>query len=106
MSGAHGHGTTLATATYTNILNIISITGPNQTRDSIDISTMDSSAKFREFIPGLLDAGELTFDVNYDGRADAGNTGYSNTLNTILTASAETWTLTFPDTSTWACTGL
>ncbi len=74
----HGHGTKLYASVVTNptsftaIGNVISVTGPNQTRDSIDISTMDSTGKFREFIPGMLDAGEVTFDVNYDGSAGGG----------------------------------
>ena len=99
--GTHGHGTTLIGGSTGTIANVISISGPNQTRDSIDISTMDSSSKFREFISGMLDAGEITFEVNYDGSA----AGTGNDLNTALTAAAETWTITFPDTSTWACSG-
>ncbi len=101
--GTHGHGTVLAIGA-TTIGNIISITGPGQARDSIDISTMDSTSKFREFIPGMLDAGEATFDVNYDPAS--GQT--ANDLNTLLTASAETITITFPPsggTSSWVCSG-
>ena len=104
MAGTHGHGTTLKFAGATTILNIISITGPNQARDSIDISTMDSTDKWREFIPGMLDAGELTFEVNYD--AVSGST--ADDLNTLLTATAETVTVTFAPTnatSSWACSG-
>jgi len=99
--GTHGHGTTLAGAVAGTIGNIISVSGPDQSKDSIDISTMDSTNKWREFIPGMLDAGEVSFDVNYDGSAS----GNADALNTALTAAADTWTITFPDTSTWACSG-
>ena len=95
--GTHGHGTTLAGGTTGTIGNIISVSGPDQTRDAIDISTMDSTNKWREFIPGMIDAGEVTFDINYDGSA-AGN---ANVLAGALDDAAETWTITFPDTSTW-----
>jgi len=87
----HGHGAVLSIG-GTTIGNIISITGPNQTRDSIDVSTMDSTSKWREFIPGMLDAGEVTFTCNYDGTA----AGSANDLNTIKTNAAATVLITFP----------
>jgi len=102
--GLHGHGTSLkvsdntAVTTVTTIGNIISISGPNHTRDSIDISTMDSTAKFREFIPGMLDAGEVTFELNYDGTA----AGTANDLQLLKTNSAQYWHITFPDHTTEA----
>jgi len=99
--GTHGHGTTLAGATNGTIGNIISVSGPDQSRDSIDISTMDSTTKWREFIPGMLDAGEITFDVNYDG-SDGGN---ANVLSGAIAEATEAWTITFPDTSTWVASG-
>ena len=66
--GTHGHGTTLAGATAGTVGNVTNLSN-SQTRDSIDISTMDSTSKFREFIAGMADAGELTFTINYDGDA-------------------------------------
>ncbi len=103
--GIHGHGTTLTGASTGVIGNIQNISGPNQSRDSIDISTMDSPAKWKEFIPAMLDAGEITFDVNYD--PVSGQT--ANDLNTALTADPEVWTIAIKgDASTygsWACSG-
>ena len=78
--GTHGHGSSLAVG-GTTIANIISIAGPNQTRDPIDISTFDSTSAFREFIPGMLDPGEYTLELNYDGSAS----GTANDLNTFFT---------------------
>lgn len=101
--GQHGHGTVLSIG-GTTIGNIMSITGPNQTRDSLDISTMDSTSKFREFIPGMLDAGEVTIEVNYDSAA--GQT--ANDLNDALTQTASTIIITFPPagaTSSFSCSG-
>lgn len=99
--GLHGHNSQLYASlvtnptSFTNIGNVISITGPSQTRDAIEKSTMDSTSKFREFIPGMLDAGETTFDVNYDGSA-AGN---ANTLDGLLrnTNTAMTFWINFWD---------
>lgn len=100
--GTHGHETTLSGATVGDVGNIISISGPDQTRDSIDISTMDSISKAREFISGLWDAGEVTIEINYDGASG----GTANDLSTAFQlGTGEVWTIAFPDTSTWAATG-
>jgi predicted secreted protein len=96
--GIHGHGTTLAIG-GTTIGNIISISGPEEARDSIDISTMESTNKWREFIPGMLDAGEVTAEVNFDG------TTTSALLAAQLTQSAQAIVITFSDTDTATITG-
>ena len=94
----HGHGTTL-TIGGTSVGQIISISGPNQTRDSIEVSNMGSTSKWREFIPGMLDAGECTLDVVYDG------TTVATLLAAQLTATANTVAVTFPDSGTWTAAG-
>ena len=94
----HGHGATI-TIGGTSVGQIVSISGPNQTRDSIDISNMGSTSKWREFIPGMLDAGECTVDVVYDG------TTIATFLAAQLTATANTVSVTFPDAGTWTAAG-
>jgi hypothetical protein len=55
----------------------------------------------------MLDAGEATFELNYDGTSGA----TANNLNTWRTNTAATWTVTFNDAagtvvdSSWACSG-
>lgn len=113
--GTHGHGTSLKAIEFTNvtqatntthwttIANIMSIGGPEQSKDSIDISTMESSIKFREFLPGMLDAGELTMELNYDGSAG----GTADDLNTLfISTQANTiYRIGFPDTSEFRAKG-
>ena len=100
--GTHGHGTTLAGGTAGTIGNIINLAIAGQTRDPIDKSTMDSINKFREFLAGMADGGEITITANYDGSA----AGIANSLNTAYQlGAAETWTITLSDTSTWASSG-
>ena len=65
-TGLHGHGATLS-IDGTAVGNIISISGPEISRDALDISTMDSATKHREFKPGMIDSGEVTAELNYDG---------------------------------------
>lgn len=127
--GEHGHATKLWATIVTNpssftaIGNVISITGPTQTRDAIEISTMDSTSKYREFTPGMLDAGEYTFDVNYDGSdsGDATFLGGTNAATGLLKSNntALSYYLIFNDNGThntnasnvvyhshWFCKGL
>ena len=96
--GILGNGTVLTVSDGTNtttIGNVLNIGGPDQTRDVIDITTMDSANLRREFIPGLIDPGEITFDVNYDGTA----AGTANDLHNLQTATAMTWKITFNDST-------
>lgn len=52
-------------SSYDDLAEVVNITWPGYKRPSIDATTMDSPDKFMEFIPGLIDAGELTFEMNW-----------------------------------------
>ena len=94
--GKHGHGASLSIGN-TTIGNITSISGPSEVKDSIEISTMDSTTKSREFIPGMLDAGEITLELNYDG----GASGIADKLDTIYKATNTNYSvlITFNDST-------
>ena len=47
------------------IAEVNSITGPSMTRDFIDVTSLDSTGGFREFITGFRDAGTLTLAMNF-----------------------------------------
>lgn len=68
MAGDFGFGTLLKFgATPTTIARVTGISGPSYEMDTIDVTAHDSSTSyFREYIAGLRDAGEVTFDLNYD----------------------------------------
>ena len=86
-SGAlHAHATLIGKGDsgspemFTTIAEVGSITGPTLTRDIIDVTNQDSAGAYREFIGGLIDPGELSFDINYiptDATQDA-TTGIIN----------------------------
>jgi len=69
-TGIHGYGAVLgigtAVSSVTTVTNISSISGPNQSRDSIDISTLASGTITKEFVPGMVDPGEMTLELNYN----------------------------------------
>ena len=44
---------------------INSITGPTMTRDFIDVTSLDSTSGYREFITGFRDAGTISLSMNF-----------------------------------------
>lgn len=44
---------------------VSNITLPSATVDQVDVTHMQSPGRTREFIDGLIDAGECSFDMNY-----------------------------------------
>lgn len=47
------------------IAEIISISGPSMTRDFIDVTSLDSTGGYREFIAGFRDGGTVTLNMNF-----------------------------------------
>lgn len=66
--------------TYVEVAEVTSITWPGYARDAIEATHMNSDDTFREYIPGLMDAGEVTIELNYIPSA-------SDVLVAALTAS-------------------
>ena len=61
-SAISGVGTTLyrsttSGGTFAAVAEIPSISGPNMTRDTIDVTDLDSTGGYREFIAGFRDGG-------------------------------------------------
>ena len=48
-----------------SVAEINSISGPNMSRGTIDVTSLDSTGGYREFIAGFRDAGEVTLDCNF-----------------------------------------
>ena len=48
------------------VAEINSISGPNMSRDPIDVTSLDSTGGYREFIPGFRDGGEVTLSCNWE----------------------------------------
>lgn len=58
-------GTGFVTA-LTDIAQISSLSGPNLQADTIDVTTHDSVSATKEFVSGLIDAGEFTAGLIFD----------------------------------------
>ncbi|MBT7930247.1 outer capsid protein Hoc [Candidatus Peregrinibacteria bacterium] len=75
------------------LAEVNSISGPNRTRDTIDVTTLDSTGGYREFIGGFRDGGEVVLDMNYTRAGfDSLNTDFEN--NTT----AQTYVIVMSDT--------
>jgi len=65
-----GIGSTLfrwndTTNRYERIAQIMSITGPSSTRDTIDTTSLDTPGGYSTFIPNVRDGGDLSMDMNF-----------------------------------------
>ncbi|MFH9957310.1 phage tail tube protein [Streptomyces roseolus] len=83
---------------FTAIAQATSISGPNLSRTTIDVTAHDSPNRHMEFVGGLINPGEVTLDINYDPD-----------VHDVLVADLEdeeprNYQLTFapPITATWA----
>jgi predicted secreted protein len=50
---------------WVNIAEINSIKGPDKKRDTIDVTNLDSTGGYREFIGGFRDGGTVTLPMNF-----------------------------------------
>lgn len=48
-----------------DIAELTSISGPSESMDTIDLTSHDSADKFREFVAGLHDGGDITIEGNF-----------------------------------------
>jgi len=53
------------TTAWVNIAEIVSITGPGMSRDTIDVTSLSSSGGYREFIAGFRNAGTIVLSMNF-----------------------------------------
>ena len=50
---------------WVDIAEINSINGPGMSRDTIDVTSLDSTGGYREFIGGFRDGGTVTLSINF-----------------------------------------
>jgi hypothetical protein len=104
MAASIGYGTTFSIGsgsplTYTAVAQVTSVTPPNYARDAIEATHMTSPGSYREFIPGLMDAGEATIELNYIASA-------TDTLIAALDAGVGNFRITFPNGVDWNFTAI
>ena len=50
---------------FAAIAEINSIDGPNKTKSTIDVTSLDSTGGYREFISSFRDAGQVVLNMNF-----------------------------------------
>jgi len=56
---------TLSAPKFVKLAEISSISGPSKTRDTIEVTSLDSVGGYREFITGFRDAGTISLTMNF-----------------------------------------
>jgi predicted secreted protein len=74
----------------TTISEITSISAPNLSAETIDVTTHSSAGQYREFIKGLRDGGEISVEGNFT------TASASATIVALETSSAQTVTIDYP----------
>ena len=96
---------TILNAGTQKIGGLTSIGGLELSSDTIDVTTLDSSGGYREFINGFKDAGEITVEGFFLGAKDAGQ----QALYTLFESGAsEEFEIVFPAEAgaSWELTGI
>lgn len=52
-------------ASWSKIAEVNSISGPGMSREMIDVTSLDSTGGYREFIPSFRDGGQVTLNMNF-----------------------------------------
>lgn len=86
-------------STYTELAEVLSITPPSISVETIDATSMGSDDGFREIIASLKDGGECVVTLNY---VEASAT----LLQTLVLAGLETFKITLPGSSTLIFSGI
>lgn len=91
MAGTFAFGAVLRLG-GTTISEITSISAPNLSAETIDVTTHSSADRYREFIKGLRDGGEISIEGNYT------TASASATIVSLETNSLQTVTIDYPTT--------
>ena len=89
------------TPVLTELGEIISVTPPNSQTDDVDATHMQSPNRRKEYISGLIDDGEGTFEMNYVPGSvtdvlirGAQTSGLSKNYKIVIPDGAGTWEIT------------
>jgi predicted secreted protein len=78
-------------AAWVALAEVNSITGPTMTRNFIDVTSLDSTGGYREFITGFRDAGTISLKMNFTA------TSYLKMLADFESAIAQNYMIVLSD---------
>lgn len=93
MAKVAAYGTQLKRA-GTTLVALQSLSGPNLQAETIDVTTHDSASAVREFVAGLIDAGEISGVMVYDPNVASQQQYWTD----LLARTTQAYTIVFPHT--------
>jgi len=92
---------------FTTIAEVSDIKGPKLSLDPIDVTNHSSAEAWREFVGGLLDAGEVSLSINFMP-ADATHDYSTGIISKLTDRGKHNFQMVFPDdgNTTWSFTAL
>lgn len=63
--GAKFYRYNTTSSAYEAVAEISEIAGPNKSKDAVEVTTLDSADRYKEFISGLKDGGQIQLTMNY-----------------------------------------
>ena len=102
MAGFFGNGGTLKIGATGTLTEITSVSAPGFSADTIDVTSHGSTTRFREFVKGLIDPGEIAVEGNFN------YVDYGVVYTAMATTSMQSVTVTVPSspsTTTFVCNG-
>ena len=104
MAKTHAFGTTFSWDAAV-VAGLNAINGIEITAETVDVTTHDSEGAFKEFLPGFLDAGEVSLEGFFDPE---NTTGQQAMLASSLAREIKQCIITFPASTgaTWTFDGL
>ena len=87
---------------FTTIAEVQNISGPSLSLEMIDVTNHSSTAGWKERIGGLLDGGEVTFDINFQPTTST-HSYSAGLVKDMVNRTKRNFKIVFPDGSstTW-----
>lgn len=100
MAGVAGYGMKLRRGgtAGTAVANVTNIRGPGWSVDALDVSAHDSANATREFVPGLIDPGEITVDFRFEADEATHDETAGGLLSDLKARTVTTWAIEWPTT--------
>lgn len=94
LSGAGSKFRRWSGTAWVDIAEVRSITGPSMSRDTIDVTSLDSEDGYREFIAGFRDPGTVSFSMNFT------RAGYDLMKSDFESDDLQNYEIVLPDSET------
>lgn len=64
--GTQIHYAPVGETTFTQVAEVKSISGPNMSKDQIEVTHLNSPGSYREYLDSFKDGGEVTLECNFE----------------------------------------